>query len=258
MSSLPLISLWKMRQVIFHFAWMNIKIRFKGTYLGLIWTAIEPALFFVFLYFLFTSIRIVTKEDFAIYFLTGIIIYHAFTRGTQGGLVSLKHNIPILSSLNIRKEFFPVVSTSTSAILLFVEIAVLLAFMPIFGFVPNWTIVFLPVVLLLLLILILGFSYLLSIIFAYIKDIQQFWNVLASVLFFLTPIFWYVEDAGEFARTLQLFNPVGQIIELARGTIFGNISPINDWVYTTGFVLVILFVGYYVFQKYQSNVLERM
>ena len=258
MANLPLVNLWNKRSVVLHFAWMNIKVRFKGTYLGLIWTAVEPALFFVFLYFLFTSIRIVTKEDFAIYFLTGIIIYHAFTRGTLGGLVSLKQNIPILSSLNIRKEFFPVVSTTTSSLLLFVEIGVLLAFMPIFGFVPNWTIVLVPVVLSLLLILILGFSYLLSIVFAYIKDIQPFWSILSTVLFFVTPIFWYLEDAGEFARTFHQFNPVGQIIELVRGTIFGNISPLNDWLYTAGFVLAILFVGYFVFQKFQTNVLEKM
>jgi len=96
---------------------MNIKIRFKGTYLGFAWTAIEPTLTFIILFLVFTSIRIRIEENFGIYLLTGIFIYHIFVRGTAGGLASLRSNRGVLESLNIRKEFFPVATTAATSLL---------------------------------------------------------------------------------------------------------------------------------------------
>lgn len=256
MVSLPLVNLWDRRSALFHFGWTNIKIRFKGTYLGLLWTALEPLMYFVVLYLVFTSIRVSIKEDFAIYLITGIMIYHTFLRGTIGGLISLKTNQPILSSHNIRREFFPVSATISTAILLFVEVAVFFGLMLFFNFIPGITIVLLPVVLFLLLVLILGLSYILSITFIYIRDIQPLWIVFTQLLFFLSPIFWYLKDVDGFILEIQKINPVGQLIELGHKIVFGELPSIDEWLYTAAIVFGILFVGYALFQRFEKNVVE--
>lgn len=258
MVSLPLVGLGNKRSLIFHFAWKSIKIRYKGTYLGLLWTALEPLLFFVFLYVLFTSIRFGIREDFGIYLLIGIVLYHNFVRGTLGGLGSLRDNYAILSSFNIRRELFPVIETTTASLLLIVEIGVFFVLMMLFDFTPDWTIILLPLVLGLLLVLILGMSYLLSIIFAYVKDVQPLWAVFVHALFFITPVFWYLEDAQGIALVIQKINPLGQLIELAHKLVFGQIPPLNDWLYTTSIILGILFFGYALFQKFEKKALEQM
>ncbi len=257
MVSVPLVNLWSKKAVVLHFAWLGIKIQYRGTYLGLLWTTVEPMLLFIFLHALFTSIRgLGGKEDFAIYLLTGIVLYHALARGTQRGMMSLKANIGIISSINIRREFFPVVSTTTSAFTLFIEIAILFVLMPVFSFIPAWTVVFLPIILVLLIVLILGLSYLLSVISVYVKDIMPFWGILTTALFFLSPVFWYLDDASGFAVEIQKVNPIGQIIELGHKVIFGQIPPLGDWLYTTAFVFGIFIFGYTVFQRLQKRVLE--
>jgi ABC-type polysaccharide/polyol phosphate export permease len=53
-------------------------------------------------------------------------------------------------------------------------------------------------------------------------------------------------------------NPLGQIIELAHNLVFGEIPPILDWVYTTVFVLAILFGGYFYFKKNESKIVEQL
>jgi ABC-type polysaccharide/polyol phosphate export permease len=257
LASLPLLGLLNKRTQIVHFAWKNVKIRYRGSYLGLLWTALEPLLYFVFLYVVFTNIRIGVKEDFGIYLITGIVLYHTFVKGTQGGLGSLKENAGILSSINLRREFFPVVSTTTSSIMLLVEVGVLFALMPVFGFTPGWTIILLIPILLLLQTLILGFSYLLSIILVYAKDIQPLWSVFVHALIFVTPIFWYVEDMGGIALEIQKINPLGQLIEMAHKVVFGELPTINEWVYSTVIIFAILFVGYGIFQKLEKRVVER-
>lgn len=256
MVQLPILGLKNQCPQIMHFAWKNIKIRYRGSYLGLLWTALEPLLFFVFLYVLFSSIKIGVKEDFEIYLLIGIVLYHTFVRGTQGGLASLRQNIGILSSINIKREFFPVVSTTTSSLMLLIELVVFFSLMPVFGFVPSWTLVLLPVVLILLQLLILGTSYLLSITFVYIKDVQPLWSVFAHALIFITPIFWYLDDASGIALEVQKINPLGQLIELAHQIVFGQIPPLNDWLYTAAIVFGILFVSFAVFKKFEKKVVE--
>ncbi len=248
-----------MRSKILYFAIMNIKQRFKGTYFGLLWTAIEPTLVFILLYAVFTSIRIGREENFAIYLLTGIILYHIFTRGTMAGLTSITNYKNIIKSVKIRNEFFPVTVTTATALLLFVQVAVFFGLMPFFQFIPPWTVIYLPVVFVLMLILTLGFSYFLSVIHVYVKDIQPLWAVIIHALFFVTPIFWYLKDANEFLLQVHRINPVGQILELAHKlVIFGEVPPASDWLYTGIFVGIVFFVGYAIFQKFESKLTEEL
>lgn len=257
--SLPLIDLWERRSLILHFSWLNLKIKYKGSYLGLLWIALEPALIFTLLYTVFTSIKFATEENFGIYLLSGIIVYNIFNKGTMGGLSSIRANSGILKSLNIPKEFFPVTSTVSSSIIMIIQIGVFFLLMPFFGFIPSWTIVFLPLLLVLLLILILGLSYLLSMVNVFVKDIQPIWGILILALFFLSPIFWNLNNANEILLNIHAINPLGQLIELSHKiVVFGQIPSMNDWLYATATVLIVFFIGYAVFHRFQKYALERL
>ena len=236
-----------------------MKIRYKGSFLGLLWIALEPALIFILLYTVFTSIKMTTEDNFGIYLLSGIVIFNVFNKGTMSGLSSIRANNGILKSLNISKEFFPVASTVSSSIIMIIQISVFFVLMPVFGFIPSWTIVFLPVVLILLLVLILGLSYLLSIVNVFVRDIQPIWGILILALFFLSPIFWHLSNANEILQTIHAVNPLGQLIELGHKImVFGQIPTINEWLYATMSVMIVFFIGFIVFQKFQKYALERL
>ena len=259
MTNLPLLNLWKKRSLIFHFSELEIKRRYKESYLGFVWSALEPLFIFILLYVVFTSIRESREENFAIYLITGVMIYHLFTRGTMGGLTSLRGNSSILKSVNVRKELFPVVATGAIAILMFVEVGVFLGLMPVFSFVPTWTLVFFPILIALLLFLILGVSYILSIANVFATDIQPIWAVFVYALLFVSPIFWslsYVEEG--ILLEIQKINPLGQLIEIAHQLVFGHIPPLSDWLYTSAFVFGILFIGYGLFQKFEKRATEEL
>jgi len=220
--------------------------------------ALEPLLTFILLYIVFTSIR-VGREDFAIYLISGIILLHIFTRGTMGGITSFPSNVGILSSMKIRGETFLVSSTVAMGILLIVEVMVLLGLMPVFQFIPSVTILLIPIPIILMLILILGISYFLSIVNLFIRDIQTIWGVAVHALFFISPIFWYLDDVEGILLYIQAINPVGQLIELNHKiVVWGEIPPLSDWLYTTMFVFAILFIGYAIFRKFEKRIVEEL
>ena len=129
--------------------------------------------------------------------------------------------------------------------------------MAIFQFIPGIAILLIPIPIILMLILVLGMSYLLSIINVYVKDVATFWMIAVHALFFISPIFWYLEDVEGILLSIQAINPVGQLIELNHKIIvWGEIPPLSDWLYTTMFVFGFLFVGYAIFQKFEKRIVE--
>jgi len=238
---------------------MNIKLRFKGTYLGLFWSVLEPLFMFTILFVVFTSIRQSPREDFAIYLIVGVFFYHLFSRGTTGGLVSLVHNGGILKSLKINKEIFPVIATGTTIIFLLVEMLVLFGLMPIFNFIPTWTIVYFPIVLVLFIVLVLGISYLFSILYVFVRDVQPIWTVVTYSLLFVSPIFWFLSEVDGILLEIHKFNVLGQIIEMAHKTIvFGEIPSLNEWLYTSSIIFAIFFIGFVLFKKFENKIAERV
>ena len=244
--------------IVFYFAISNIKLRFKNTFFGIIWSALEPLMYFIVLYVVFTGIR-ARETDFAIYLLTGIMIFHIFSRGTSAGLSSIIANGGIIKSIRIKREFFPIVTTTSSAILALVSLAVLLGLMPVFQFMPTLTILLLPVVLILLFVMILGLSFLLSASTVLVKDIQLIWPIFTHSLLFISPIFWYVDTTEGILIKIQQINPLGQLIEIAHKLVIdGQIPPLNDWLYTTAFVFGILLIGYLIFYLLKERIVEEL
>jgi len=244
--------------LIFNLAILNIKIRFKKTYLGFLWAAIEPLLYFVVLYIVFSSIR-ETGTDFAIYLITGIMLYHIFARGTSGGLISLTNNSSILQSINVKKQYFPIVATVAIGILAFVDIGVFLGLMPIFQFTPSWTIILIPIPIILTIFLIWGLSYILSISNVFVKDVQNFWVVMVHLFLFFSPILWKIEEVDGILLEIHKINPLGQLIELSHKLVTGSqIPPINDWLYATFLVFVIFIIGYFMFHKLENRITENL
>ena len=252
----PLVNLWDKKSLVLDFAILNIKLRYKSTFLGLLWTAIVPMMYFIVLYTVFSTIR-VTEENFAIYLITGVMFFHIFASGTSSGLGSLISNDRIILASNIRTEFFPVVSSVAIGFLAFVDIGVFFALMPIFQFIPSWTIILLPIPLILLFFLILGLSYFLSVAAVYVRDIQHFWGIFSHSLLFVSPIFWNVKNVDGILLQIQAINPLGQIIEIAHIIVIdGQIPASGDLLYTTIFVAAIFFLGYLIFHKFERSISE--
>jgi len=250
--------IWKKRKVILHFAFLNVKLRYKGTNLGFLWNALEPLLTFLLLYVVFTSIR-ERPDTFAMYLLAGMVVFHVFTRGTIDGLGSLRNNKNLITTMNLGNGFFPVVSIVSNTLTAIVEVVMFLILLPVFQFVPSWTIILLPIPVIMMLFLVWGLTYLLSIISIYVKDIQPIWGVIAHALFFISPIFWYLDEVDGFLLEIMKVNPVGQIIELTHQVvIFGNIPPLIDWLYTASFIFGIFVIGFLIFRKYEKRASEEL
>ena len=245
-------------QVIFHLSIMDLKLKYKGTVLGFLWSVIEPLVQLVVLYIVFSSLR-PTEESFIIYLFSGLIMIHLFSRGTTSGMNGLVTRKAILLSLNIPKIIFPISSTITNIYMFGIELIIFFSFIFILNIPITMTVLFLPVILVLLIILTMGISILISIIRLYFKDIQSLWGILTMSLIFITPVFWYVKDMPEEIKSILLLNPLATLMEMMHKVIlFDTIPSVNEFIYAASTSIGILLAGYFLFKKVEKKIVEKL
>jgi len=181
------------RSLILLLAFNDVKLRYRSSVLGFVWSFLEPLLMLTVLYFVFTNILKSDIENFPLYLLLGLIIWYMFSRATSMGLTSLVNRANIIKNIYFRREIIVVSSCLTAFIMMGFEFAAFAVFIVAFQFVPPITIVFLPLVLIVLFFLSLGLSFLLSVLNVYFRDIQFIWQVLIQAGFFLSPIFYSLD-----------------------------------------------------------------
>lgn len=251
--------LWKRRSLILNFAIFDLKVRYRNSVLGFSWTFLEPLLMLGILYVIFSNIFKIEIENFPLYLLLGIVMWGMFSRGTDMGLSSIMAREGILKHLYLPREILLISSTITSSIMLIFELIVFGIFMAIFQFVPPSTIIILPLVLILEFIMVLGFTFPLSVLNVRYKDVQFIWAVIIRAGFFLTPIIYRFDMLPENIQNILQYSPMVHIFTIAQDvTLYGNLPNIESVQYAILTTIIIFSVGYGIFRKFNSKIIEEL
>jgi lipopolysaccharide transport system permease protein len=251
--------MWKTKGILFNFAITDLKIRYKSSVLGVLWSILEPLLMLAILFFVFSSMFKIEVENFPIYLLSGIITYNFFKNGTTIALSSLSNRSSLITQIYFPRSIPAISSVFTASIMLIVELAVLGGFMVYFQFTPSLTILYLIPIYLLAFIFILGISLGLSVLNVKFRDIEFIWGIVLQAGFFLTPIFYRFDMLPEEIQNILQLSPVVQIVEMVHHvTLYGTLPTLNSVLYSVGSVLAILAIGYLIFRRYQARIVEEL
>ena len=251
--------MWKSRAILFNFAISDLKVRYRNSILGILWSVIEPLLMLGVLYFVFSSMFKFDIPNFPIYLLLGIIVYNCFKNGTTFALSSLTNRAPLITQIYFPRSIPAISSAITASIMLAIEVGILLIFMVAFQFVPPITILLLPLILGLQFMLVVGVCLPLSVLNVKFKDTEFIWGVVLSAGFFLTPIFYQFDMLPEYLQNILQFSPMVQILTMAHHVVlYGMLPTVNSILYAVGSISVITVIGYLIFRKFQAQMVEEM
>ena len=251
--------MWKTKAILFNFAITDLKIRYRNSVLGVLWSVIEPLLLLGVLFFVFSTMFKFQIENFPIYLLSGIITWNFFKNGTSLALESLTNRSSLITQIYFPRSIPALSAGVTASIMLLTELIVLGIFMVGFGFIPTSTIIFLIPVYLLTFFLIVGMSLPLSVLNVKYKDVQFIWTVVLQAGFFLTPIFYEFSMLPENVRNILQFNPMVQIVTMVHHVVlYGTFPTINSILYTITSTSVVVVIGYLIFRKYQAKIVEEI
>ena len=258
MSSI-LSEMWKMKGLIFNFAITDLKIRYKNSVLGVIWSLLEPLLLLGVLFVVFSTMFRFDIPNFPIYLLLGLITWNFFKNSTTIALTSLVNRAPLITQIYFPRSIPAISACLSASIMLIIELAVLGIFMAVLQFIPPITILLLPLVFLMALVFVLAISLPLSVLNVKFKDIEFIWGVVIHAGFFLTPIFYQFDMLPQFVRDVLQFSPMVQVVTMAHHlTLYGTLPSLNTIFYSIIMLLVLLGIGYGIFHKYQYRIVEEI
>lgn len=251
-------SIYRHRFLIFNMTRREIKKKYQGTFLGLIWSFLSPLLMLAVYTFVFGVVfkarwGISNEErhlDFAINIFAGLIVFSIFS-----DMINQSPSLIVGNSNYVKRVIFPleilsivsagsVVFNSITSVLILLLVQFLLK-----GFLPL-TFVFFPIVALPVILIGLGASWFFSALSVYIRDIPQFLGLLTSILFFTSAIFFPVSALPENYQFLIRLNPLVSIVEQSRNVLVYGTFP--DWNVTfilLGLSMIIAWLGFWWFQK---------
>jgi lipopolysaccharide transport system permease protein len=246
--------------IVREFAIADLKLRAGGAVFGFAWTLLHPLSILVILYMLFSKRIGSGIEHYGIFLLIGILHWNFFSKATTGSLKSIMARRMILRNISV-----PLTAVVSSFILealvaFLFELLILGGFLVVSGVGFSAAMVFFPLVILIQLLLIMGISLMLSFLNVYFKDIEYIWDIILKLGFFVTPIFYKPSMfISKDKILLYLMNPMTQITIFARDILLFKRAPdLMSMFYVFLFVLVMFFVSYIVFKKFENNVVERI
>ena len=228
----------------------EISSRYRGSIMGIVWSLVTPILMlgiytFVFKYIFKARWTVPTADgevlSFAMILFLGMLVH--------GMLADILMRSPglIVENVNfVKKVVFPLETLSWvtlfSTIFNFViGFFLLLGFVYIeLGQIPV-TALLVPVILLPYFLLLLGVSWLLAALGVYVRDIQQVSGTLATLLLFLSPVFYSISILPDNLQLLIRFNPITVIVEACRSVVIFGEQP--NYYYLTVYSVVALFVA---------------
>lgn len=238
---------------------MDLKLRYRSSVLGILWSLIEPLLMLTILFIVFSSILKTDIPNFPIFLLLGIILFQLYSRTTAMGMESILSKAGIVSTVSTPRIVFPVSSSLTAFYMMLVEFIVFFGFLIVFQYIPSPTILFLPIVVLLVYILGLGLAISLSVLNIRYRDMRSVWTIILQASFFLTPIFYKLDFLPEIIRQFIQFSPLAQLVEMAHIVVLENKLPDPFWfAYTVLSVVSIFLISLLVYTKLNKNLVEQL
>jgi lipopolysaccharide transport system permease protein len=250
-----LVVLYQFRRLIWELTLLQLKLRYAGSYLGVVWVLAAPLAVLMAYVLLFDGIlRILPSEatshvDYGMMIACALLPWAGFSDGILRGSSSVLSQRNLLKSQVFPAELLPVVS-AFSAILSQLAGTCLVAGVLLYQGRIGIAVLFLPVMLIVQLMFTVGISWMLACINVLVRDISPLLSLGMVVLMLLSPIAYTSAMVPSHLQQLSQLNPLGYFIEAYRSAMMFNLSPslwtIMLWI---GLSLGVLQVGYLYFMR---------
>lgn len=222
---------WRYRELLVNLTRKELKVKYKNSALGFVWSLLNPLLYLVVFYIVFQLFLPGGLPYFAIFLLAGLLPWTMFSTSFAAGTTSIVANGSLVSKVWFPREILPLASVGAGIIHFGLQSIVLVTAMVVFRYTPGWE--YLPLIvpaIITLLVLVAALSIALSAVNVYLRDTQHLLEILLLAWFWMTPIvypFMRVADRLEDRAWLLLLNPVVPIVITFQRALYNQTTVDN-------------------------------
>ncbi|NLD78740.1 MAG: ABC transporter permease [Mollicutes bacterium] len=237
----------------------EIRGKYKGAWLGVVWSYLNPLLMLVVYSVVFSKIMKIQIPNYTMFLFTALIPWTFFTQTVSQGAFSVVANGSILKKVYFPREIIPISIVTSNVITFLISCIIMLFFIFVTGLGVSWYILLFPVVLISQYVLLLGITFILSSVTVYIRDLEHIITVLLMVMFYGTPIVYSMDMVPASMKAILLLNPMTPIINSYRDILFYKQMPnLKDLALIIIVAIVLFNIGLVIFRKLERNFAEEL
>lgn len=253
-------NLYQYRELLKTNVQKEIRGKYKGSFLGILWSFVNPLLM-VLVYSLVFSfvIRMEDERSYVLFLIVAIIPWNFFTSCLTNGTNCIWINGGIIKKVFFPREVLPVSVVTAGLINFCISLIIVFLFLLFGGIGFSIHLLWLPLLAILQYLFTLGLMFLFSSINVYVRDVEYIVNFVVTLLFYGTPILYKTTMFPESVRWILYLNPMTHFIESYRNILYYQVAPqFSSILYMIGVVIISLVIGYAVFRKLEKGFAEEV
>ncbi|GAC1483515.1 MAG: hypothetical protein NVS1B16_13230 [Pseudarthrobacter sp.] len=224
--------LWTYRNLLLNLTKRDLRIRYKESFLGFLWSLLNPLMYLVIFYIVFVKIQPAGIPNFVVFFLSGLLPWTLFQNSMMGATNSVVSGAPLLKRVSFPREVLPLAVIGANVFQFFLQMLVLLGILLIFRypFVSPYLVLVIPAFVVEILLL-TGFSLIVSSLTVYLRDIIHFMELATLFWFWVTPVVYAVAGvakklaAAHISFNWLLLNPMVVPVMSFQRAFYNNVNP---------------------------------
>ena len=224
--------IWEYRDLLVGMVRKELKVKYKNSVLGFVWSMLNPALYLVVFYIVFQLVLGSGIPNFAIYLLSGLLVWNLFSTALSSATTSITSNAPLIQKVYFPREILPLASIGASLVHFFLQTLVLFGAIIVFRYEssPAHATMLLPA-LVALLIMTAGLAIFLAAANVYLRDVQHLLELVLLTWFWMTPIvyqFRLVSDRLNEHAWVAYLNPLTNITLVFQRAVYNRVDAVEN------------------------------
>lgn len=247
------------RQLMFNLTSKDLKLKYKNSFLGFIWSLLNPIMMLIVYTYAFKYILQLRTENFPLFVLSGFLPWTFFQVSMMGSTLSIVSNGNLVKKVYFPREIITISPIVANFINFLITLVILFVGIIIYKVRIGWHILWCIPILLLLLIFTIGLGLIVASINVIYRDIQHFIEVIFMAWFYITPIVYPMDMVPSNLKIVAYINPITGFIESLRNALLFNKAPELQYVgLMFGYSIVFLVVGEMVFRRIEYRFAEEI
>lgn len=250
--ALDLTELWAFRELLWIFAWRDLKVRYRQTFLGALWVMGQPLITMLIFTFLFNRVAKFQADGgvpYTVFVLSGLLIWNFFSNSVSKAANSLIGSSYLISKVYFPRLIIPLSGTIVELVDLGVSTLLLAALMAWYRVIPGIGVLLLPLIVLLATILATGVGLWCAALNVEYRDVRLLVPFVLQIAMYATPVVYPLAMLPAKYHLLAIINPMTGIVEGARAALFGRPWPMAALLSSAIFSILFLVSGVYYFRR---------
>ena len=260
--------LFSYRELLVSLTRKELKVKYRGSVLGFLWSLLNPILTMLVYSFVFSIVLMRGGEikEFAIFLICALLPFNLLQNSVNQGTGSIISNSNLVNKIYFPREILPLSVVFSNLINFFFELIALFVVLAFMGYKFYLFLYILPVLIFIQMFLVVGMTLLVSALNVLFRDLQHLITIVMMVWFFGTPIIYPLSMVPEqYQPFIKFINPMTIYAAYYRNIFYyvkypdgAGFPSVLETVTAVGITLLIFFIGYFVFKKLEPRFAEEI